>query len=170
MRQPRRKGQTLVEFALVCIPLIFILISIVELSRFMWSYHTLAFAVERGAQYAVVHGQTSSTSVSAVASIIRNAAPGLDPGQLTVALQRRFCHEELCSFERLRQSGISVAGLYLQFSRTIDYGGGSLPIPLCLKHVLAWDRCGAIWRGQHGGRCNRRDSLLTESVTNEENI
>ena len=87
MRQPLRKGQTLVEFALVCIPLIFILISIVELSRFMWSYHTLAFAVERGARYVVVHGQTSTTSVSAVTSIIRNAAPGLDPGQLTVALR-----------------------------------------------------------------------------------
>jgi Flp pilus assembly protein TadG len=87
MKKLRRKGQSLVEFTLVCIPLIFILLSIVELSRFMWCYHTLAFAVERGARYAVVHGKSSSTSVSAVAGIIRSAATGLDSGQMTVELQ-----------------------------------------------------------------------------------
>lgn len=83
----RQRGQSLLEFTLVCIPLIFILISIVELARFMWCYHTLAFAVERGARYAVVHGNSSSTTVSAVAGIIRNSASGLDPTQMTVALQ-----------------------------------------------------------------------------------
>jgi len=87
MKQLQRKGQSLVEFTLVCIPLIFILISIFELARFMWCYHTLAFAVERGARYAVVHGNSSSTNVSAVAGIIRTAASGLDPAQMTVALQ-----------------------------------------------------------------------------------
>ena len=87
MKRIRPKGQSLVEFTLVCIPLIFILIGIFELSRFMWCYHTLAFAVERGARFAVVHGSSSSTSVSAVAETIRTAASGLDPAQMTVALQ-----------------------------------------------------------------------------------
>ena len=34
-------GQSLVEFTLVGIPLIFVLISVFEISRGMWMYHTL---------------------------------------------------------------------------------------------------------------------------------
>ena len=38
----RERGTTLLEFTLVGIPLIFLLISTVEISRGMWQYHTLA--------------------------------------------------------------------------------------------------------------------------------
>ena len=51
------KGSSMVEFALVGIPLIFILISIFEISRGMWMYETVAHAVREGARYAAVHGQ-----------------------------------------------------------------------------------------------------------------
>jgi hypothetical protein len=46
----------LIEFTLVGIPLIFILISTVELSRGMWLYHTLAYAMREGVRFAIVHG------------------------------------------------------------------------------------------------------------------
>jgi len=41
---------------LVGIPLMFILISIFEMSRGMWMYHTSAHAVKQGVRTAVVHG------------------------------------------------------------------------------------------------------------------
>jgi Flp pilus assembly protein TadG len=40
------KGSAIVEFTLVAIPLIFIQISIVEICRGMWDYHSLAQAVK----------------------------------------------------------------------------------------------------------------------------
>jgi hypothetical protein len=86
---------------LIGIPVIFILISIFEMARGMWVYHTLASAVSVGARYASVHGQDCSTSgnscnldvpaggggsVHNIAQQIENAATGLDPAQLTISL------------------------------------------------------------------------------------
>ena len=86
-------GNALVEFTLVAIPLIFLLISIVELSRGMWVYGTLAHAVKEGTRYAIVHGQgcaQASTNcpvtLGAVATVVQQAAVGLDPAQFNVVL------------------------------------------------------------------------------------
>jgi Flp pilus assembly protein TadG len=57
-REPR--GSSLIEFTLVAIPLIFVLISTVEIARGMWAYHTLANAVRGAGRYAVVHGSDCS--------------------------------------------------------------------------------------------------------------
>jgi len=51
-----RRGQNLIEFTLVGIPIIFLLVSIFEISRGMWMYHTLAYSVKVGVRYASVHG------------------------------------------------------------------------------------------------------------------
>jgi hypothetical protein len=53
----RRGGNAQVEFTLLGIPIIFILISVFELSRGMWIYNTLAYAVKDAVRYAAVHGQ-----------------------------------------------------------------------------------------------------------------
>jgi Flp pilus assembly protein TadG len=83
----------MVEFALVGIPLIFILISIFEISRGMWMYETVAHAVRDGARYAAVHGQDCATvpnscavNISDIAAVIKNAGAGLDPDQFTVTI------------------------------------------------------------------------------------
>ena len=93
-RLQSRRGNSLLEFTLICIPLIFVLISIVEISRYMWTYHTLAFSVKRGARFAIVHGKNCAdasascpTTIGALAQVVRNAATGLDPAQLNVILQ-----------------------------------------------------------------------------------
>lgn len=52
----KRRGQSLIEFTLVGIPVIFVLISVFEISRGMWIYHTMAYAVKNGVRYASVHG------------------------------------------------------------------------------------------------------------------
>ena len=51
-----RAGQAMVEFTFVGIPLMFTLISIFEVSRGMWIYHTLAYSVKNGVRFASVHG------------------------------------------------------------------------------------------------------------------
>lgn len=104
-----RRGATTVEMTLVGIPLIFMLISIFEISRGMWIYHTLSYAVKEGVRYASVHGQNcvyNSPSVTnncqvtigdqtpsctaanpAIATVIRCAGVGLDPS----TTQLTFC-------------------------------------------------------------------------------
>jgi hypothetical protein len=76
---------------LVGIPLIFTLICIFEISRGMWVYHTLAYAVKNGVRFAVVHGQNCINgpdnpnncprTIADVAAQIQTAAVGPDPAQ-----------------------------------------------------------------------------------------
>jgi Flp pilus assembly protein TadG len=55
-RRKGRKGNAIIEFTLVAIPLIFIQISIVEICRGMWDYHSLAQAVKAATRAAATHG------------------------------------------------------------------------------------------------------------------
>ena len=88
----RRRGNALIEFTLVGIPLIFALISIFEISRGMWIYHTLAYAVTEGTRFASVHGDnctseagnSCSKTIADVAGVIQYAGVGLLPDQLSL--------------------------------------------------------------------------------------
>ena len=98
----RCSGQSLVEFTLVGIPLIFVLISVFEISRGMWIYHTLAHAAKGGVRYASVHGYNCSQNGNTcsvnmgpvankcdgtnttVAEVVRCAGIGLDPTKTTI--------------------------------------------------------------------------------------
>jgi TadE-like protein len=89
-----RLGQSMVEFTLVGIPVIFALISIFEVSRGMWVYHTLAYSVKIGVRYAAVHGincqptaqnpNNCPIEVKDVAQRIRLLGVGLDPNKTTL--------------------------------------------------------------------------------------
>jgi TadE-like protein len=58
----RARGQTLVEFALVAILTVILLLSVVEISRMVLVYTTVANAARTGARYAIVHGATRTGS------------------------------------------------------------------------------------------------------------
>ena len=61
------RGSTLVEFSLVALLLIMVLLGVVEMSRMILVYTTIANAARAGARYAIVHGADRPTSgVSAV--------------------------------------------------------------------------------------------------------
>ena len=86
----------MVEFALVGIPMIFVLISIFEMARGMWLYHTVAYAVREGTRFAIVHGANCNavdspsqcaTHVSDVAGVVRDAGIGLMPDDLVLTIQ-----------------------------------------------------------------------------------
>src|SRR5258708_35475032 len=86
------RGQSMLEFTLVGVGIMFVLISIFEASRGMWNYHTLAYAMREGTRYAVVHGANCSTdplnscqvTVGQIAQKIRDAGIGLDSSQFNV--------------------------------------------------------------------------------------
>jgi Flp pilus assembly protein TadG len=82
----RQRGSTLLEFTLVGIPLIFLLISTVEIARGMWIYATLAHAVRQGTRFTAVKGQNCVTSpnscsvtIARIAQEMQRAGIGLDP-------------------------------------------------------------------------------------------
>ena len=85
------------------IPLIFIIISIVELSRGMWIYDTLAHSVEATTRDMAVRGFDCSSYVSGCAQTIggysqlfNKWAIGLDPAQVSVTFQSTN-HTVTCS-------------------------------------------------------------------------
>jgi hypothetical protein len=90
MTRNRQRGSATIEMALVGIPIIFTLISIFEMSRGMWIYHTLAYSVKAGVRLASVHGENCINNppgvtnncpkfISDIAKVIKDAAVGLDP-------------------------------------------------------------------------------------------
>jgi Flp pilus assembly protein TadG len=50
----RRRGATLVEFALSFLLFVVMLVGLVEASRMVWAYTTLANAARRGARFVLV--------------------------------------------------------------------------------------------------------------------
>jgi Flp pilus assembly protein TadG len=89
-KRHNRRGNTMLEFVLVGIPMIFIFISIVEIARGMWTYHTLAYAVREGVRYASVHGSgcaspnTCQVTIGNIANVIQSAGVGLDPNTVSL--------------------------------------------------------------------------------------
>ena len=91
-----RRGSALVEFTLVGIPLIFVIISVFEMARGMWNYHTLQEAVKEGVRFEAVRGydlvmnpsagntcnanpDSCGASVRGVARALAAAAIGIPP-------------------------------------------------------------------------------------------
>lgn len=93
-KRTRARGNSTIEMTLVGIPMIFVLISVVEMARGMWIYHTLAYALKEGTRFAIVHGQNCANvpnacqvTVGDIAQVIQNAGIGLDPSLLQVQMQ-----------------------------------------------------------------------------------
>jgi hypothetical protein len=104
LNRRKRAGETLVEFTLVGIPLIFMLLSTAEMARVMWTYQMLAYSVKAGARYASVHGQgcttgnnTCSVKVSDVAHEIALRGVGLVPSSFSVTLQSATAAPVTCA-------------------------------------------------------------------------
>jgi Flp pilus assembly protein TadG len=83
----------MLEFVLVGIPMLFGVISVEEMSRGMWQYHTLQYAVKMANAYASVHGATCATTpnsctvdVSNVIGQFQTYAIGVPMAQVAVTL------------------------------------------------------------------------------------
>ncbi len=90
-RKDGRRGDVMIEFTLVGIPMIFILISVVEMARGMWVYHTLANAVKEGTRYSIVHGYNCwlspndcKVTVGNISQRVRESGVGLIPDEMQI--------------------------------------------------------------------------------------
>jgi len=79
-------GQSLVEFAFVSLGLVMLLFGVVELSRLLLVWTTVANATRVGVRYASVHGVHNSASLSTVQGIINGylSAATVDTTRATV--------------------------------------------------------------------------------------
>jgi Flp pilus assembly protein TadG len=82
----KRRGHAVLEFTLIGIPLMFVLISIFEIARGMWVYHTMAYAIKEGTRYTIVRGQNNPTPATyqSVCNAIVLAGSGLLKEQLSI--------------------------------------------------------------------------------------
>ena len=88
-----RRGNTLIEFTLLGIPMIFIMVSVVSVSIDMWQFLDLPYCVEETARYVTTHGQGCSQNgsnclitVGNVAAFFESQTAALDPSQVNVTL------------------------------------------------------------------------------------
>jgi len=109
-----QRGSSMLEFTLVGIPIIFILISTFELSRGMWNYHTLAYAVKEGTRYASVHGVNCSTS----------------PNTCTVTIAQITQH--------ILDAGIGLPSTQLRLTFTYTGGTTTCQANNCLTNNTVW--------------------------------
>jgi Flp pilus assembly protein TadG len=164
MRRSRKNrcGQALVEFTFVGIPLIFVLISTFEISRGMWMYQTLAYAVKEGVRYAVVHGancgtngntcqvamgpatstcSTDSTINPTIAEVIRCAGIGLDPTKTKVTFTSLTGTVGPCTLET---SGTNACGT----ATWPPVGGNQINDPITIKITTPFTSAIAmLWPG-----------------------
>lgn len=85
-----RGGNVLFEFAVAGIPIMLLIVSVIEISRGMWTYTTLSYAVTEASRQASVHGSDCEPPNNCVllvgnyAYLISGSSPQLDPNQMNV--------------------------------------------------------------------------------------
>jgi hypothetical protein len=92
------RGNATIEFTLVGIPLVFVLISTIEMARGMWTYHTLAYAVKEGTRYTVARGQNSPTqpTYQGVCNTVVQAGTGLLQEELALTFHSATAKDITC--------------------------------------------------------------------------
>jgi Flp pilus assembly protein TadG len=81
------RGQNMVEFAAVALPMCFIIFGIIVLSMAVYSYSFVSDGAREGVRYAIVHGSASLSPASAsdIQTYVQNEAHGLNPSYLNVS-------------------------------------------------------------------------------------
>jgi Flp pilus assembly protein TadG len=117
------RGSSVLEFTLSSIPLIFVMVSVVEMSLGMWNYHTLNEAVKITTRTAAVRG-VDCASLSCAMTV----------GQVT---------------QMLTTKGVGLASDSLNV--TLTDGNGAIncnPVSNCTSSTTTWPRSGGNGTGQ----------------------
>ena len=132
----RCRGSTLIEFALVSVPLILISLTVVAAGIAMWEYHTLSFGVTSTARYVSVHGRNCADSgscavtVANIVSYFSGRAPALDPARVAVTLKSQSatvnCNPlNTCSTNTNQFPGDTDNGVNFDVTITASYNVGN---------------------------------------------
>jgi Flp pilus assembly protein TadG len=74
MKSDRRKGSTLIEFALVLLPLLALIFGSIEMDRMLLVYNALTNSARAGVRYAVVHGIYADGNALGVVDVVAEEA------------------------------------------------------------------------------------------------
>ena len=82
------RGSVAVEFALLLPVFLAIVVGMVEISRVVFTSHSLDFAVREATRYAMVRSATSAdpATTSSIEDVIKARTTGLDPTKLNVTV------------------------------------------------------------------------------------
>jgi Flp pilus assembly protein TadG len=118
-----RRGNAVLEFTLCSIPLIFVLISVVQMALSMWNYHTLNEAVKVTTRTASVRGADCASLACA-----------MTVGEIT---------------QMLATKGIGLASSSLDATLTDANGAIACnPVTSCTSSTTTWPRSGGNTTGQ----------------------
>src|ERR1017187_10919473 len=73
-RGAKRRGSALIEFTIAAVPVIFVTLSIIEMSLESWKFETMVYAIEVAARYACAHGRTCTKNGNACTITVGNVA------------------------------------------------------------------------------------------------
>ena len=81
------RGQTLVEFASIALPMCFLIFGIITLGMAVYSYSFVCNGAREGVRYAIVHGSASLSPASAsdIKTYVLNKAHGMNASYLNVS-------------------------------------------------------------------------------------
>jgi Flp pilus assembly protein TadG len=116
-------GSSVLEFTLTSIPLMFVMITVVQMAAAMWNYHTLNEAVKVTARTAAVRGIDCASTACA-----------MTVGEIT---------------QMINTKGIGLLSSSLDV--TLTDGNGSLncnPVSTCTSSSTVWPRTGGNGLGQ----------------------
>jgi hypothetical protein len=128
-----KKGQSLVEFTIVGIPVIFLITSVITVSVDMWQFDNLAYGAQTTARYVAMHGRsciqdgtTCALTVADVVSYLSSRALALDPGKarvtLTSATSSTVCNPlSTCSSNSAQFPIASDNGVNFDVTVTVTY-------------------------------------------------
>jgi Flp pilus assembly protein TadG len=86
-RRHRQEGQAAVEFALVVVFLVVLLVSILEMTMFIYTYAALTNAAKEGVRYAVVHGASSGAIAIGSVKSLSTPCPTPATGSMLSTIQ-----------------------------------------------------------------------------------
>ena len=85
-RMHKRKGATVIEFALTFLLLLTLVVGVFELGRTIWTYNALTHAAKQASRYAMVHGSKNPLGQGdkTVETYAKEQVIGVPSGQIAV--------------------------------------------------------------------------------------
>lgn len=95
IQRHRRRGATIVEFALTFMLFFVMVLALMELGRGMWTYATIAHASRQAGRYCMIRGSENPTTLTAIREVVEKHCSGLNTSALTISCAWRSPVEDV---------------------------------------------------------------------------
>ena len=128
---PSRRGSAMLEFILCGIPMMFVWISIIQMSIGMWRYHTLQYAVKAAGAFIAHRGSSwvnaghAQPTLADAANVLAGSAIGIPPSAVSVTWQSGStsitCQLNTCQTDTTTWPPIATSYIGSDFTIHADY-------------------------------------------------